>query len=245
MPHHFHEGDPTRNGKLFEQDLLYPAGDPRGKHIDKVECAKVPYRQYHDAMRDVIEGRNPHGYNVHSSETYDPPAGWARDIHFRLTQALSLQDWRNVKIFPALGTSADIHHGVDFLVEFTEPETGKKYMVTVDITQRDADLKHQKADVMVTRHGAVASDKFPFVNGREVPEATHETREEEEKNEEKRREAVARVIVEVLAEKMKQSRAKNDALRSDMHKRRPRIIRRQHRHELDPGMPPAELESAA
>lgn len=188
---------------MFEEDMLYPPNDPRLAKINKIKQGKIDYLEYREAIEDVLT--NPLGYK--DTEISEPPAGWMSEVHYWMTQYLKLKDWSCVKVYPAIGTALDRYHGIDLLVQYTDPESGRIIDATVDFTlsKGNVDKGSYKADVTVNQYGAMANDRFPLVGGRELEDIEHGTLKEDKIREQERRQAVAKVIAEVLEEKMKQA----------------------------------------
>lgn len=205
-------------GRLFEEERLYPAGDERVKAIRKIAFDSIAYKPFREAIQQCLH--NPNGYKESNAETYDPPAGWMRQLHFLLTQKLGLRNWENLKVYPALGTAADKFHGVDFLLRFTDPDTLKTYDVTVDLTVNKSKASGYKADVIITDTGAFASDAYPFVGAIDIPEIDHASKAEDDMIHTQRLEAAATIITGVLGEQMKNASVTR---RDTAHKNRPAI----------------------
>lgn len=89
---------------------------------------------------------------VSAIELYDPPGKQMNEIHYFLAEDLGVEGTlSNLKIFPSLYTSADHEHGVDCIIVFTDPETGKEAIVTVDLSINSTKYadEHFKADVLL------------------------------------------------------------------------------------------------
>lgn len=169
MKNHTHNSSSSRvgnpNGREFEIECLYKRGDPRARVIESIDFQTVEYRHLAAAVLDAIN-RNPTGYT--GKELWDPPTGWASDVHFHIAQRLELKDWRNLTIVPSLKTSADIHHGIDFIVVYHEPETDRDVIVTIDLSLKDK--SHFKADILVNESDVVPNIDYYNTPVRHIPD---------------------------------------------------------------------------
>lgn len=119
-------------GKLFECDVL--------GNGTKVFCMEsIPqYKPWKKAMVEVIEKTEYSKW-----DPSDPDTRVCNDLHATVAMQLDLEDWNQLKLYPAIGSSFDIHHGVDMFFMLNE-----KY-VTIDLSMNDNKGKY-KADITVT-----------------------------------------------------------------------------------------------
>lgn len=171
-------------GRTFEEDRLYPFGDPRLRAVKAARATDVPYRQYRDAIHECLNGATATAYDP-EKEAWDPPTKWTSDVHYRLADRLGLKNWKELQFQPTLGTSADRHHGIDLIIALDTP-MGRK-IVTVDFTLQPAKESY-KADVIVTATGVYPNPaRYPDLQAVEIPDMDGD----EQGIELERREAVA------------------------------------------------------
>lgn len=187
-------------GHTLELDYLYPPNDPRRRVIDTIDQAQIEYKSLAQSLLGCLKpSENPGCYK--GKELWDPPAGWMRDVHYAIVESLGLEDWSQLKIVPTLKTAADKYHGIDFLVIYTEPETDRDVIVSVDLS-----LRHKegfKADVLVTDTGAMPNQEFFFAQERETPDVMHASAQEEKYIRQEQRRNAGVVIADIIAEKLK------------------------------------------
>jgi len=122
--------DDNDSGRLFEHDVL-------GKGVDICYRGKqVIYKSYKKAMSEVIDFVNRTNWLP-----FDPIHDLCNDIHASVAEELGLDNINHLKVYPAVGSSLDVYHGVDMF--FT---LGKK-VVTVDLTVKEKD--DYKADITI------------------------------------------------------------------------------------------------
>ena len=185
-------------GNLLEADYLYPAGDPRVQAINSINFKSVEYRKLAQAILECVNGKTPNGY--HGDELWEPPTQWMNDVHYAIVSALELTDWRKLSIIPTLKTSADIHHGIDFMVVFEEPETERSVIVTVDLSLRKK--KKFGADLLITDTGAMPNEDYFFIEGVDIPDEDYGTAEDDDKISDKRKKEIGTVIATMIREKL-------------------------------------------
>lgn len=119
-------------GKLFECDVL--------GNGTKIFCLdSVPkYKPWKKAMAEVIEKTEYSKW-----DPTDPDTRICNDLHATIAIELGLDNFSDLKLYPAVGSSFDVHHGVDMFFTY-----GNKY-VTIDLTMNDKGGKY-KADITVT-----------------------------------------------------------------------------------------------
>ncbi len=190
-------------GGTFEAGVMFKAGDRRLAELQAIDPMKIEYRSLAAAVLECIEA-NPNGYK--GSELWDPPTGWMRTIHYEITQRLKLKDWENLVIVPSLKTSADIHHGIDFMVVYHQPETDRDVIVTVDLSLRKKE--NFKADILVTDTGTTPNPTYFDAPARDIPSidtsdmAKEQAADADEFTRERRRKAVGQCIADVIQEKL-------------------------------------------
>jgi len=119
-------------GKLFEHDVLKD-----GAHVFCCGCMPK-YKPWKKAMSEVIER-----VSYSKWDPTDPDSRICNDLHATVAIELGLEDYSDLKLFPAVHSSFDIHHGVDMFFLW-----GKKY-ATIDLTVNGEKGKH-KADINIT-----------------------------------------------------------------------------------------------
>lgn len=115
-----------REGKAFELSLLCFV-------INDGSCG------YDSFKNCVCRVRKMQKWNVS-----DPSTKFANNLHALVALALGLDDWSDLEIHNALGTSLDYHHGVDFFFVF-----GGK-IITIDLTTNE-DKIFAKADFVLQK----------------------------------------------------------------------------------------------
>lgn len=185
---HKHRDEYYETGSTME-DRFYKPGDPRlfKEHLAFEDIHYLPHRQ---AIYDAL---------LHSDysleESTNPPSRWLNDIHAYVADILQLQDYSDLHVFPALGTSADIHHGVDGIVMLRDPVTHKKYTVTFDLTAKPY-KDTIKADLLITPDGAILPDGTEYI----VPDQHDTTKAEEQEIRKQRKCKIALAIAHLLLE---------------------------------------------
>ena len=118
-------------GKLFEHDVL--------GNGTKIFCLdSLPkYKPWKIAKQEVIIK-----VNYSKWDPSDPDSRICNDLHATVAMELGLEDWNELQLFPAVGSSFDIHHGVDMFFQL-----GKSY-ATIDLTINGKKDKH-KADINI------------------------------------------------------------------------------------------------
>lgn len=194
----YYEHDET--GDQFEESWIFGGNDEkkRASHIAKL--GKPERKPLREAIKDCLN--NPYGYQ--GDEQYDPPSQKMRALHFALVNKLELENWENVRIYPALGTAADQWYGIDFLVRYTDPKTGNVYQVTCDLTTSAFKKESgHKADVIIWDTGALADPtRFSHIGSFELPDIMHASKKEDATLSQERIESTADIILRVLKEKI-------------------------------------------
>lgn len=184
-------------GGMFEMNHLYPSNDPRRRVLANIDALKVEYRSFAAAILECIE-KNPARFE--GSELWDPPTGWLRDVHYAIVEKLKLKNWKNLVMMPTLKTSADVHHGIDLLVIYNEPDTDREVIVSVDLSLRQKETF--KADVLVTDTSVIPNDYYYATPRMEIPDKLHASKREDEMIEEERRRAIGTAIADIIDEKL-------------------------------------------
>ena len=109
-------GDP-KPGKLFEQYLRQLA-DTRGY---------VTRRQAMDLVRSFTE-----------QDPNNPEKPFAKDLRIEVCSALRLPvpAWDSVRFYSSVDTPLDTFHKTDGWLEYVDPRSDEKVVVTLDVTQR-------------------------------------------------------------------------------------------------------------
>ncbi len=188
-------------GRLMELDLLYKEGDPRKRAVDGIRPEDIHYQPLRDAITYCLT-QNPNRYRDENDETWEPHAPWIADVQYYLAEELELEDHRQLKVFPALRTSADQHHGIDFFFLYEDPSMGKRVIVTVDISLNRMKKNGFKADVLISDTTVLANPEF-YYGEAAVPDVYKgASKREEEMREEEMRKAIASVIASVIRQKL-------------------------------------------
>lgn len=187
---HNHRNEYYETGSTME-DRFYKPGDRR-LFINRPTFEDVHYLPYRQAIHDAL---------LHSDyteeEASNPPSRWLNDIHAHVANMLDLEDYSRLHVVPALGTSADIHHGVDGIVLYNDPITKRNYIVTFDLTAKPY-KDRIKADVLITPDGAILPDGTEYI----VRDQHDTTRQEEREIRKQRKRRIASSIADVLLEKI-------------------------------------------
>lgn len=185
-------------GGLLEADYLY--GDQR---IVKRGFEDVEYENTRDAVKSCLSydtKKNPNAYRDPEYNS-DPPSKWLNDVHALVAEKVSPENYENLKIFPAVGSSADIHHGIDAFFVYTDPKTGKQAMVTIDLSLRKR--KAFKADLKVSDTSA-ESNYFYDAAGYDINDIQGLSSKKFKEMEDERKERLAQTIVEIIHQKLKE-----------------------------------------
>lgn len=166
------------DGGEFELNCLFDQHDPRRDVLKTTNFQNVQRIQdYYTAILSALE-QNPTGYT--RGELQDPPSPWMNAVHFAIVQELRQAGYDgDLIVMPTLKTSADIHHGVDALIVFTDDLTHRSVIITVDLSLKPK-KEHLKAAVLVHPYGAtpnrrnystpgvyIGEEESEFMKGRE------------------------------------------------------------------------------
>lgn len=125
-------GNDGYTGKLFEHDVL-----GNGTMVFCCDCLPT-YKPWKKAMMEVIAK-----VDYSRWDPSDPDSRICNDLHATVAMEMGLDNWNDLKLFPAVHSSFDVHHGVDMFFLL-----GKRY-ATVDLTINGEKGKH-KADINIT-----------------------------------------------------------------------------------------------
>lgn len=207
-------GEDRRSGYAFEEDVLYPKGDPRRAIAERLRGAQTVYRDLHSSILTSIHPSNPLAYST--EESWTPRSKAMSLLHLALVKRLGVQNYQDLRIFPCLRTAADRYHQIDFVILYHDEASGQNVMVTVDITKnpdKEPRLEENwrqgrnkfEADMLYTERGAYANPlRFqgldPRLQKALAPGANTQQRELQEllvcENQ-------ARMIVDIIEEKLK------------------------------------------
>ncbi len=144
-------------GRTLEHDFL---GD-RTKEIRK---ADIEYANFNRAVLNAIfiKSQNPNKYS--KEESVNPPAPMMQKIKSNMEQIMG--DDFDIRVFNAVSTSLDVHHGVDFFVNFFDKKNGRETMVKIDITQNvdGKNISHGVADLFMSDSKIIVNLKYDFDN---------------------------------------------------------------------------------
>ena len=149
-----------------------------GRDLEESVLYKVPWQvEYHrigDLPRDraisKVRANQPDGWDV-----TDPPTVAASNIQALACEAIGIEDFKDMRMYTALGSTLDKRHGSDAFLEFTDPETGDRQIVTLDVTRDPIKyIRGHKADIIVFgSHADVAArDIATLVEKRRVYHTT-------------------------------------------------------------------------
>lgn len=82
----------------------------------------IKYKQFSQAAEEVRKNQ-PAGW-----DPMDPPRKLANDLHAEICLSLGLEDWSELCLFTAIGTTLDQFHGVDAFFQFGG------HIATIDLT---------------------------------------------------------------------------------------------------------------
>lgn len=136
-----------------------------------------------------------------------PMGEWLANVHETLCRIMGTDEGTDLRFYPALGTSADIHHQIDQFAVFKTQEE-RRILLTIDYSKQTKESF--EADILVTQDGAylnpahfAAYSPSPFV----LP-----FQEDESKDVKNRRtELVARAMAAALDVKNRELSHKRDA----------------------------------
>ena len=115
-------------GHEFEEDILC--------RVSIEASVKSGWRPYEEAL-GLVRKNQPKGW-----DPTDPPSHEASDLHCLVCDALGEDDYSQCGLFTALGSSLDVHHGVDAFFEYMGT------VVTIDVTLNTKKRDH-KANFVV------------------------------------------------------------------------------------------------
>ncbi len=102
-------------GRLFEVECL---------GVCKNVGRNVQYLSWKESMKEAMRSQP-------WEDPTDPEPRFARDLHYLVCEELGV-DCSELKFYTSVGTSFDIHHGVDAF--FVTRYSGKTYWVTLDLS---------------------------------------------------------------------------------------------------------------
>ena len=125
-----------------------------GRSTARVGDETLPYLSYGDAMRVVKE--------CQLRPPTDPPQRLGQDLRTAVIDALEDRinlgerrgdaEIRSVRLYTAGGSILDKIHGIDGFLEVDDPEAGKTYVTTIDVSVSSEKLsgaKPAKADILI------------------------------------------------------------------------------------------------
>lgn len=158
------------SGKMNERDTF---GEPkRGLGYTAAWRAKATesgYLKFNDALELVRKHL--------VQDPTNPSKPFANELRIVVIDALGLKsedEMDRVRFYSAIGTPADVFHGVDGWMEYESPD-GRQFVVTLDVTKNTEVLKNRKADVVIWEVPSPEEDEEKFLEqaeayGREVAE---------------------------------------------------------------------------
>jgi hypothetical protein len=125
------------SGHDLEDAALYPAPW-------NVDANRTGYLPMHEAY-SRLRANQPEGW-----DPTDPPTRIASDIQALVCERYDIDDYSDVRLYTAIGSSLDKHHGIDAWVEFHDQVGYEPDIVTLDFTLNSGKyLNKHKADVIV------------------------------------------------------------------------------------------------
>lgn len=115
-------------GGLLEVDMF-------GERFRKRRGGPGEYKKYEEALKEVKVD--------YPGDPSDPRERFASDLHAEVAQELGLEDWSELRLYSAVGSSLDYYHGVDAFFEWRDQR------VTMDVTRNPAKESGYKADVIL------------------------------------------------------------------------------------------------
>lgn len=165
------------SGKMNERDTF---GEPkRGKGYTaawRAKAAESGYLKFDDALKLVRE-------HLEQDPT-NPAKPFAKELRLAVIDGLGLEtdeDMDRVRFYSAIGTPADVFHGVDAWMEYETPNR-QRLVITLDAT-RNPSKDSAKADVVIPEISDPAEDEKKFLEqvGTYGEEIAHMLREREER----------------------------------------------------------------
>lgn len=164
------------SGKMNERDTF---GEPkRGPGFTAAWHAKATengYLKFNDALELVRE-------HVMQDST-NPAKPFANELRLAVIDELGVEneeDMGRVKFYSAVGTPADVFHGVDAWMEYETPD-GQRLIVTLDAT-RNPSKDSAKADLVIPEISDPTEDEDKFLEqssqyGKEIAQMIREREE--------------------------------------------------------------------
>lgn len=128
------------SGHEFEQ--LYLLNDRQRKLMPARGAFKkiIPFLKKFAHVRDAVREallENPFCDQqdpVEEKYPWSPPSYWLNALHLEIARELGLKNLKLLRVYPALGLSADYQYGIDLVIVYIDPDTKKLQTVTADLT---------------------------------------------------------------------------------------------------------------
>jgi hypothetical protein len=124
----------VKEGKQFEREVLGVGASLFGGPTDY-----IPYRKAMDEVKSFVKTK---------CDCWDcgDPDGHINDLHYYVAQALGLDDWSELKLYPCTDSNLDFWHKVDCFFWY------RGNICTIDISLRNkggyrADVEYGQEDV--------------------------------------------------------------------------------------------------
>lgn len=145
------------SGKMNERDVF---GEPkRGPGFREAFTAKARENGYLN-FEDALELVRKHLVQ----DPTNPVKPFSNELRLAVIDALGLEteeEMDQVRFYSAVGTPADVFHGVDAWMEYETPD-GEKLIVTLDAT-RNPSKDAAKADLIITEIPDPSEDEDKFL----------------------------------------------------------------------------------
>lgn len=164
------------SGKMNERDTFgEPKRGPGYTAAWRAKAAESGYLKFNDAFELVRKHLDQNPTN--------PSKPFAKELRLAVIDALGLEtdeDMDRVEFYSAVGTPADVFHGVDGWIEYKTPE-GKRLIITLDAT-RNPSKDTAKADLVIPEISDPSEDENKFLEqaSQYGEEVAHMIREREE-----------------------------------------------------------------
>ena len=142
------------SGRMNELDTFgkFLAKEGYQQALEAVETGEKKYVNHSDSL-DLIR-------RFATEDPTNPTKQFTRELRLAVIDALKLEedeDLDRVRFFTAVGTPADIFHGIDGWIEYVQPN-GKTVLVTLDTSLRKKEEGEFKADFIIPEIADAVTD---------------------------------------------------------------------------------------
>ena len=145
------------SGKMNEEDLFGKLR-PSRKYIEAHESmANADGYVIRDVAIDIIR-------KYSNQDPINPTQPFAKELRLAVMDELSFetdQEMNRLKFYTAVGTSADVFHGIDGWFEYVDDD-GVRVIVTIDVT-KNPKKDEWKADVIIPEVADPEEDETKFL----------------------------------------------------------------------------------